>query len=68
MIAEPDDRRVVVPARLRRVAGRALPAWRPVDGIRGARSLAIGRTGGRALAQRAVTARSAVGGSRGCGA
>jgi hypothetical protein len=66
MIAEPDDGRVVVPARLRRVA--ALPAWRPVDGIRRVRSLGLGRTCGRALTHRSVTARSAVGGSRGCGA
>ena len=68
MIAEPDDRRVVVPARRRRGAARALPAWGLFDGSRGARSLTIGRTGGRALTRRAVTARGAVGGSRGRGA
>jgi hypothetical protein len=67
MIAEPDDWRVVVPARRRRVATRALPAWRPVDGTRRARSLGLGGTGGCALTHRSVTARSAVGGSRGCG-
>ena len=54
MVAEPDDRRIVVPARLRPIAARTIPARRPVTetGAGGASRLA--EPAGRAMARRAV--------------
>ena len=67
MVAKPDHRRVVVPARLRHVAARTLLARRPVGETRGARSRAVGRASDRALARRAITARRGIGEFGGCG-
>ena len=67
VIAEPDHWRVVIPPRLRRVAPRTLLAGRPVGQIVRASRLAVGRTGGGALARRAVTPRRGVGEFGGCG-
>ena len=66
MVAESDHRRVVVPARLRRVAARTVLAWRAVTETRGARSLAIGRSAGRAVAGRAIRGLRGVGEVDGC--
>ena len=46
VVAEADDRRVIVPARLRRLAARPIRAWRPLGGTRRTRrrvALSIGR-------------------------
>ena len=66
MVAKPDDRRVVVPARLRRVAPRTILARRRVSETGRARSLAIGRGAGRAAARRAVRGLRGVGEVDGC--
>ena len=69
MVAEPDHRRVVVLARLRRrVSARTLLARRAVAESWGARRLAIGRSVGRALVRRAVRRLRRVGQVDSCGA